>query len=485
MSNNLLMKIKVETGAQGPRGLTGLTPQLSVANTITGEPNTNANVTIAGTAENPALTFTIPIGRPFEIAAEYPTVSDLENNTNPVPSGYIPENFDLAIITSDQGVEDPDNAKLYIYDSGPIGGWSFVSDLSGATGPRRNLRWKEVEGQTTSILQWELEDGSYDETNARDLALKFQFNVDLNNNLILEIENPDGVTDTINLTASAEFGNGVNATVTSVRFNDNNGNTTTFQELGVYASWNNTELTLTNPDNQTVEQELALDFNWDGTKLQIKNPAEATYAEANEQKLSPDISFNTDNGVEISVVEPGAAEDLIKISPDIAFQNDGNGLELSIVEPGIAQSFNKVSPDITWDGTKLAITEPDTAPVSGDYVELGVYGQFGEGTTTVTTLTLTNPDSTDIVQELGVYGSFDSQTSDTTIVLTNPDNTTAEQELGVYGSFDSETSDTTLVLTNPDTRTWSLCRVRFIRSYKSYFYKSRRNYCRTRTWNVW
>ena len=93
-----------------------------------------------------------------------------------------------------------------------------------------------------------------------------------------------------------------------------------------------------------VKQELALSFDWDDTELGVKTPTDLDFT---YQKLSPDISFDTNGGVSISVVEPDAAQNLIKISPDIAFQNQGNGLEMSIVEPGAAQSFNKVSPDIT------------------------------------------------------------------------------------------------------------------------------------------
>jgi len=151
--SNATFIIKVQSGQKGERGLTGLTPQLTVVDTITGAPNTNANVSIAGTAENRELTFTIPQGRPFIVEVEYPTITDLENNTNPNPTVYTPNLFDLAIIVSDQGAEDPDNAKLYIFDNGPVGGWSFVSDLSGATGPRRELRWKPDNGGTTSVLQ--------------------------------------------------------------------------------------------------------------------------------------------------------------------------------------------------------------------------------------------------------------------------------------------------------------------------------------------
>jgi hypothetical protein len=119
--SNATFIIKVQSGQKGERGLIGLTPQLTVTNTITGAPNTNALVAISGTAENPGLTFTIPRGTPFEIAAEYPSVVDLTNGTNPIPVGYTPTLFDLAIITST--VEDPENARLYIYDEaqGSIG----------------------------------------------------------------------------------------------------------------------------------------------------------------------------------------------------------------------------------------------------------------------------------------------------------------------------------------------------------------------------
>lgn len=230
-TNELQFNINIEAGQVGPTGPIGITPQLTVVNTITGAPNTNADVVLSGTAENPQLTFTIPQGRPFIVEVEYPSITDLENNTNSNPSPYTPTLFDLAIIVSNQGAEDPDNAKLYIRDGGPIGGWSFVSDLSGATGPRRELRWKPDNGGTTSILQWRTDDGQdWDEANEKDLGLDFQFDT-TNNDLTLTVNNYEGTTDTINLTATAEFGNGTNATITSVKFNNNNGTSTNFQEL--------------------------------------------------------------------------------------------------------------------------------------------------------------------------------------------------------------------------------------------------------------
>lgn len=366
-TNEVQFNINIAAGQAGPIGPTGLTPQITIDNTITGGPYTNAEVSISGTAENPALTFIIPQGNPFVIAVEYPTINDLENNTNSIPTSYVPSNFDFAIITSDQGVEDPDNAKLFIFDDGPFGGWSFVSDLSGATGPRRELRWKpDGQGGLLSILQWKKDDGTWDEENERDLGLSFSFSI-IDNVLRLNIENAEGLLGWVDLTTTAEFGNGTNATVTSIKFVNNNATATNFQELGVYASFDGTELVLENPDTTEVRQELSLDFDWDETQLGIKTPTDQDFT---YQKLSPDISFQTENGISVSVVEPNTTENLIKISPDISFRNVGNGLELSIVEPNASQVFNKISPDIVWDGTNLAVVEPGATPQSSDYVNL-------------------------------------------------------------------------------------------------------------------
>jgi hypothetical protein len=126
---------------------------INVVETITGAPFTDADVSVDGTS----FTFTIPRGNPFYISVEYPSLADLIADTNPIPSNYEKKLFDLAIITTN--VEDADNAKLFIYDEGPNeigGGWSFVSDLSGATGPMRPLRWKPSEPST---LQWLENDG--------------------------------------------------------------------------------------------------------------------------------------------------------------------------------------------------------------------------------------------------------------------------------------------------------------------------------------
>lgn len=121
-TNQVLIKVDVDAGQVGPIGPIGLTPQLTVVDTITGAPNTNANVVISGTAANPGLTFTIPQGRPFTLAVKYGSIEDLVSNENPIlPAGvdppYVPTLFDLAIIQSN--VEDEDNARLYIYDENP------------------------------------------------------------------------------------------------------------------------------------------------------------------------------------------------------------------------------------------------------------------------------------------------------------------------------------------------------------------------------
>lgn len=160
---------------------------ISVNSTTTGAPGTNASVSVTGTS----FDFTIPRGDPFEIAVEYPSIADLTANTNPTPSGYTPSNFDLAIITSN--VEDADNAKLYIYNGSS---WDFVSDMSGATGPMRPIRWKpDGLGGTLSTLQWQKNDGTWDEDNEKDLSLSVQFGVAPTTSTTLTITNSDGDSD--------------------------------------------------------------------------------------------------------------------------------------------------------------------------------------------------------------------------------------------------------------------------------------------------
>lgn len=56
--------IQGPAGPTGPTGATGATPAFSIGTVTTGEPGTNALVSISGTAENPVLNITIPRGMP-------------------------------------------------------------------------------------------------------------------------------------------------------------------------------------------------------------------------------------------------------------------------------------------------------------------------------------------------------------------------------------------------------------------------------------
>lgn len=110
---------------------------ITVNSTTTGAPGTDASVTVDGTA----FDFVIPRGEPFTIAAKYASVADLSSETPTVdPSDYEPSLFDLVMVDTGS-VEDDENARLYIYDGvGQYGGFTFVSDMSGATGPARDIQ---------------------------------------------------------------------------------------------------------------------------------------------------------------------------------------------------------------------------------------------------------------------------------------------------------------------------------------------------------
>lgn len=107
--------------------------------------------------------------------------------------------------------------------------------------------------------------------------------------------------------------------------------------------------------------------------MQIKNPAEQNYDVSNEQKLSPDITFDTDDGVFVSIVEPGTTENLIKISPDIYFQ----GTSIAIMEPGISPTtadfvdLKGATGDASTPGTPLFKIRDDVDDV-GDGFEVTV-----------------------------------------------------------------------------------------------------------------
>lgn len=101
----------VNTGikAEGEQGETGATPNLTVGSTQTGEPGTQAQVTITGTPEDPELNFVIPRGDKGDtgesshiwFSYEAPTmegilaifqISDLQSDTTDSPS---PKDFEL------------------------------------------------------------------------------------------------------------------------------------------------------------------------------------------------------------------------------------------------------------------------------------------------------------------------------------------------------------------------------------------------------
>lgn len=371
--NQLLISVKVQSGARGP---IGLTPELTIADTITGQAGTSANVSISGTA----LTFTIPQGNPFIIAAEYESVDDLSSNTPVViPSDYSPELFDFVIINTGS-VEDVENAQLYIYDGeGPEGGFTFVSDLSGATGPTRELRFRPG----TSILEWRAQNG-IDWIEGKDLALTFEVTIDQNDNLIVTLENSDQVTETINLTATAEFGPGGEgeATITSVKFNNNNNTSTSFQELGVYGSWQDT------------------------TKLVITNPNEALPA----VQLGLIAEFGADEG-------------------------DSN-TELKVTNGDSSFTKQELGVYADWENiTQLVLTNPD-----GDLPakELGLVANFGDGNTnSITTLIVENPNETTVSKELGLNAVWGGEgLTDTTLVITNPSGVNESQELSLQFNWD-------------------------------------------------
>ena len=115
------------------KGDTGAVPNLSVGTVTTGAAGTNVSVTRrSGSPDTaPVFDFTIPkgdkgdTGDAFHIVKTYASVSAM----NADYSGTDTHVGDYVMIVS--SVEDPDNAKVYIKGSSA---WSFVVDMSGATG---------------------------------------------------------------------------------------------------------------------------------------------------------------------------------------------------------------------------------------------------------------------------------------------------------------------------------------------------------------
>jgi len=118
---------------KGDMGDTGAVPNISVGTVTTGAAGTNVSVTRrSGSPDTaPVFDFTIPkgdkgdTGDAFHIVKTYASVSAM----NADYSGTDTHVGDYVMIVST--VEDPDNAKVYIKGSSA---WSFVVDMSGATG---------------------------------------------------------------------------------------------------------------------------------------------------------------------------------------------------------------------------------------------------------------------------------------------------------------------------------------------------------------
>jgi hypothetical protein len=154
---------------------------INVNSTTTGAPGTDASVTVSGTS----FDFVIPRGEPFQVKVEYLSIQDMKDNNDPIvrvpdidPNAYQPEFADLAIIGG--STEIVENAKLFFYDglqnthtyvntqgdtvTVDTGGWRFISDLSGATGPTGPARAIEWKYETTNdlsdafIIRWANDD---------------------------------------------------------------------------------------------------------------------------------------------------------------------------------------------------------------------------------------------------------------------------------------------------------------------------------------
>lgn len=122
----------------GSQGAEGTAASITIGETTTGEPGTNAQVTNSGSETAVVLNFTIPkgeqgaqgiqgpkgdTGEGFSIYKTYPSVNDMNEDAGNVEEGK------FVLIASD--VEDEDNAKLYVKGSDAF---TFLTDLSGAQG---------------------------------------------------------------------------------------------------------------------------------------------------------------------------------------------------------------------------------------------------------------------------------------------------------------------------------------------------------------
>jgi hypothetical protein len=115
-TNEVIISIKVESGQKGERGVIGLTPQLTVAQTNTGNPGTNAEVSIAGTAENPSLTFTIPRGdkgEPGDASIPETPLFKIRDDADDVGDGLQIGVADEIQFTGDKGITVDRTNKIF------------------------------------------------------------------------------------------------------------------------------------------------------------------------------------------------------------------------------------------------------------------------------------------------------------------------------------------------------------------------------------
>jgi hypothetical protein len=142
------------------------------------------------------------------------------------------------------------------------------------------------------------------------------------------------------------------------------------------ASFSGTQLTITrNSDNEQVSKDLGFTASFDDSELLITRNHDQSQVKAD---LGLDVSFDADE---------------LTISSRLLDQN---------LDPLFSESVS-LGLNYAFNDTKLELSDK----IGGAVIEqeLGIYGEFGSGDSTITTLTLTNPDQTEIAQELGVYAS--------------------------------------------------------------------------------
>ena len=120
---------KGDTGSQGPTGpdgADGVTPELSIGTVTTGEPGTDADVTIGGTAEAPIMDFVIPRGEVGEAGIFWATPANIRGIEDALAAGQFPVakyNFTQSginfkgVATYSYKVEGSSQNDYYFFDS--------------------------------------------------------------------------------------------------------------------------------------------------------------------------------------------------------------------------------------------------------------------------------------------------------------------------------------------------------------------------------